>query len=204
MNHYLEILEKTAQAKAKLVVVTKNQPISKVLEVYQAGCRDFGENRIQEALLKIGEVPADVHWHFIGTLQKNKVNKAIGKFALIHSVDSYALAEKISQSGGAKILLQVNTSGEVSKHGLSIEEWRPSLESLFSLPNLQIEGLMTMAPLTEDTAIIRQTFRKLRLFAEELKLPELSMGMSHDFEIALEEGATLVRIGSALFNASFE
>lgn len=199
MSHYLEILEKTNKAGAKLVVVSKYQPLSKILEVYGEGCRDFGENRIQEALEKIAEAPADINWHLIGSLQKNKVNKALGKFSLIHSVDSFELAEKLSRSGQESVLIQVNTSGESSKHGLSIEEWRPFLDSLFSLPNLKIEGLMTMAPLTEDIKIIRQTFRKLRLFGEELKLPQLSMGMSHDYEIALEEGATIVRIGSAVF-----
>lgn len=199
MSHYLEILEKTSKAGAKLVVVTKNQPLSKILEVYQEGCRDFGENRIQEALGKMEVAPQDINWHFIGTLQKNKVNKAIGKFSLIHSVDSFELAEKLSKKTEESILLQVNTSGESSKHGPSIEEWRPYLESLFCLPHIKILGLMTMAPLTEDTKIIRQTFRKLRQFGEELKLPQLSMGMSHDYEIALDEGATIVRVGSAIF-----
>lgn len=199
MSQYLEILEKTNKAGAKLIVVSKNQPISKILEVYQQGCRDFGENRIHEALKKIEIAPSGINWHLIGTLQKNKVNKTLGKFSLIHSVDSFELAEKLSKGSHQSILLQVNTSGELSKHGLSIEEWRPYLDSLFSLPNISIQGLMTMAPLTKDTHVIRQTFCKLRQFGEELKLPHLSMGMSHDYELALEEGATIIRIGTAIF-----
>lgn len=202
MNHYLDILNKIASTgrNIKLVVASKNQPLSKILEVYKSGCRDFGENRIQEVLKKIHDGPPDINWHFIGTLQKNKVHQAIGKFALIHSVDSFELAKKISEANQTTpILLQVNTSGESSKHGLSIEAWRPHLEALFSLPHLQIQGLMTMAPHTDDKTLIRQTFRSLRRFGEELHLPHLSMGMSHDYEIALEEGATILRIGSAIF-----
>lgn len=194
----------------RLVVVTKNHPLEEALIAYDAGCRDFGENRVQEALDKFENAPADIRWHLIGTLQKKKVSKVIGKFALIHSIDSFELAEKISQASlnagtTTNILLQVNVSGELSKHGLSIEDWRLYVDKLFALPSLRIEGLMTMAPLTDDKELIRYTFSRLRHFRDEVQrifgiaLPHLSMGMSHDYEIAIEEGATLLRIGTAIF-----
>lgn len=205
---YLEVLEKVEKAKIRagrvgeaiqVVAVSKGRPLSALLSVYENGARDFGENRIPEFLEKLPNTPTDIRWHFIGTLQRNKVHKAIGHFTLIHSVDRPELAEKIDQAGGASLLLQVNTSGESTKHGLTIEQWRPHLESLFSLKQIQIKGLMTMAPLTEDHEVIRKTFRSLRQFRDELHLPLLSMGMSHDYEIAIEEGANILRIGSAIF-----
>lgn len=203
MSSYLSILEK-AGPEVKVIAVSKQRSLAEIEAVYTLGCRDFGENRIPEAMEKISALPSDIHWHFIGPLQKNKVNKAIGKFTLIHSIDTPELAEKIARSSEAAnlttaILLQVNTSGEASKQGLSPDSWRPHLEHLFTLKNIQIKGLMTMAPLTEDTTVIRNTFRRLREFRDELKLPILSMGMSHDYEIALEEGANLLRIGTAIF-----
>jgi pyridoxal phosphate enzyme (YggS family) len=165
---------------------------------------------VKEALAKIDELPSDISWHFIGTLQKNKVNKVINQFSLIHSVDSMDLAQKISDAGESqgittRVLIQVNTSQEATKHGLSPDNWRRHWPALLSLPALQIEGLMTMAPLTEDESIIHAAFADLRIFKESLEqefslsLPHLSMGMSHDFEIAIAEGATLLRIGTALF-----
>lgn len=204
MSSYLSILEKVGRQDITVIAVSKQRSIEEIKIAYDLGCRDFGENRIPEALEKMAVLPQDINWHFIGALQKNKVNKAIGHFTLIHSVDTPELAEKIAKSSEAanlttSILLQVNTSGEASKQGLNPEAWRPHLESLFSLKNIEIKGLMTMAPLTEDTAIIRKTFHSLREFRDELKLPLLSMGMSHDYEIALEEGANLLRIGTAIF-----
>lgn len=195
-----------------LIAVSKYAPFEKVMEAYHGGCRNFGESRPQEALVKIEQSPKDIKWHLIGTLQKNKVNKAIGHFSLIHSVDSFDLAKKISAASekasiATPILIQVNISGEESKHGLSKEEWRNCFNELIQLPNLELHGLMTMAPLTEDKNIVRKTFSSLREFREEL-LPkvirkelfkELSMGMSHDYPIAIEEGATMVRIGSKIF-----
>lgn len=220
MTNYELIKERIEKAAIKvgrspgeiqLVAVTKNRSVPEIEALYQEGLRNFGENRVQEALPKMESMPNDINWHFIGTLQKNKVAKVIPKFSLIHSVDSLELAQKISTlsvqaSSVTPILLQVNTSNEESKHGLSEEGWLSCLEELSFLPSIRIEGLMTMAPLTEDQAVIRNTFRKLRCFQEELKLKsslplsQLSMGMSHDFEIAIEEGATLLRIGTALFS----
>lgn len=188
-----------------LIVVSKTRPLEALQEIYEAGCRDMGENRLQEAFPKIEQGPPDMRWHLIGTLQSNKVRKAVGRFTLIHSVDTLALAEKIAQVSAeigvtSRILLQVNTSGELSKHGLSVEEWRDKVGKVLALPCLKVEGLMTMAPLTEEEGVIRKSFAKLRLFRDELGLRHLSMGMSHDYRLAVSEGATLLRIGSALFD----
>jgi PLP dependent protein len=195
-----------------LIAVSKTCSVEAIQSVYQEGGREFGESRIQEALDKIPYLPKDCKWHFIGTLQSNKVGKAISSFQLIHSIDTPSLVQKISQMSQAKgvttsILLQVNTSGEKSKHGLSAEEWQRSLEEVNQLSHISIEGLMTMAPFTEDQQIIRFCFRKLyqlrEMWRREMKNPmsfqHLSMGMSHDYLIAIEEGATLLRIGSAIF-----
>ena len=194
-----------------LVAVTKNIPWDRIVPVYNAGCRDFGENRLQEAMSKQADSHEDVNWHFIGTLQKNKVRKVIERFVLIHSVDTPELAYKIAECSlergiTTKILLEVNTSGERSKHGLSSDEWRKAFEEVVAMKGISIEGLMTMASFVEDEKVIRQSFASLRLLRDELyaffKVPtflHLSMGMSHDFPIAIEEGATLLRIGSAIF-----
>lgn len=197
----------------ELVTVSKNQSVENLRSVYAEGGRLFGENRLQEALPKISQLPLDCEWHFIGTLQKNKVKKAIAAFQLIHSVDSLELAMKISQESQLQgkttsLLLQVNISGELSKHGQSAEEWEKKLEALNALPCLSVEGLMTMAPDTEEAQVCRACFRGLRelrdKWKKEMKDParfhHLSMGMSHDYLLAIEEGATLLRIGSAIFS----
>lgn len=189
----------------KLVAVTKGRTLEEVTPLIEAGAKDLGENREKEALFKMGHFPSSIRWHFIGTLQRNKVQKVLGKFHLIHSVDTLPLAEKIGEASVAQgiktaVLLQVNTSGEASKHGLNPEDWRPFLEKVLSHPGLSVQGLMTMAPLTEDEAIIRRTFSSLRAFRDEWGLRDLSMGMSHDYKIAIEEGATILRIGSLLFS----
>lgn len=186
-----------------LVAVSKGYPWEHVQPLYQAGCRDFGESHVQDALQKMSGANSDIRWHFIGTLQKNKVNKVIGHFFLIHSVDSLELAQKISSSSQEKevttpILLQVNTSGESTKHGLTVEEWRRAFEIVIQLPAIRVEGLMTMAPFVQDEATIRRCFERLRKFKEELSLQHLSMGMSNDYKLAIAEGATILRIGSAL------
>lgn len=199
-------------SEVSLVSVTKKHSLKHVLPAYEAGSRIFGENRVQEALEKISEAPDDIDWHLIGTLQKNKVRKVVGHFALIHSVDTPELAEKISEVSVEKgiktaILLQVNTSGEVAKHGMTAEQWMNSFKSLLMLEGIEIQGLMTMAPFVEDQKVIRNCFADLRHLRDQLQkmagdqcaLKHLSMGMSHDYAIAIEEGATLVRIGTAIF-----
>ena len=198
-----------------LIAVSKNYPVEAMSSVYQEGCREFGESRVQDALQKISQLPQDCHWHLIGSLQSNKVGKAITSFHLIHSVDTPQLAQAISRASEAKgivpsILLQVNTSGEATKHGLSAEEWERQLDFVNQLTHIKVEGLMTMAPLTDDQEIIRSCFRQLyqlrerwqRCMRDSTHFRHLSMGMSHDYLIAIEEGATLLRVGSAIFARS--
>lgn len=196
-----------------VIAVSKNYPLATMQSAYQEGARDFGESRMQEALTKIPQMPQDCRWHLIGTLQSNKVTKAVGVFHLIHSVDTLELAQKISEASEERgvvtsILLQVNTSGEAAKHGLSQEEWRRALPEVNQLNFIKCEGLMTIAPLTEDQGKIRKCFRTLRELRNDwrsrMRDPEsfrhLSMGMSYDYLTAIEEGATLVRIGTAIFH----
>lgn len=194
-----------------LIAVSKGYSWEAVQPAYEAGCRDFGESRIQEAMTKMDQAPNDIRWHFIGTLQKNKVRKVIESFSLIHSVDSVELAQKIaacSQELGivTRVLLEVNTSGESSKHGLSPDDWKTDFLKINQLEDVSIEGLMTMAPYVEDVAIIKQCFGRLDELRKELQkmkggssLRHLSMGMSHDYLLAIETGATLLRVGTALF-----
>lgn len=195
-----------------ILTVSKQHSAQEILRIYQKGCRNFGENHIQEALEKISELPNDIQWHFIGNLQSNKILKAIKSFGLIHSIDNLELAKKVSESSQklgitTRVLLEINTSNEASKHGLSCEDWLACLKEVDVLPNLQIEGLMTMAPFVQDEAVIRECFKKLKKlhgqFKNLLKKPalftQLSMGMSNDYKIAIEEGATILRIGSAIF-----
>lgn len=191
-------------ASITLVAVSKGHPWEQVQPAYAAGCRDFGENRLPEASEKMTHAPTDVRWHFIGTLQKNKVRKAVGSFALIHAVDTLEVAEKISLCSEelglvTKVLLQANTSGEATKHGRTAGEWKRDFERVMALRGIQVEGLMTMAPLVEDQDRIRHCFASLRELRDEMGLQHLSMGMSHDYTIAIQEGATLLRIGTAIF-----
>ena len=195
-----------------LVAVSKGYSEESIQELYQLGQRQFAENRLVEGAQKIAVLPSDCVWHFIGHLQSNKLAKIISQFTLIHSVDNFAIAQKISQIAGkldcsVSILLQVNTSGENTKQGLSAEEWETVLDDLNLLPNLCVEGLMTMAPFTREEPVIRKCFKKLAQLRDQWKgrmsnseiFHHLSMGMSNDYLIAIEEGATLLRIGSALF-----
>lgn len=196
-----------------IVTVSKTWPVERLQAVYEEGGRDFGESRLQEAVQKISQLPSDCKWHLIGTLQSNKIAKALASFQLIHSVDNPVLARKISEMSQAQgivtpILLQVNTSGEKTKHGLSGEKWQRALENVNQLSHVRVEGLMTIAPHIEDQRLIRSCFHRLYLWREmwrhQMKDPaafqQLSMGMSQDFLVAIEEGATLLRIGSAMFN----
>lgn len=198
-----------------LLIVSKGRSLEEIKEAYQAGCRHFGENRVKEALQKMDQLPKDIHWHFIGKVQKNKVNKIVGRFTLIHSIDSFELAEKLSVASekmGIKtqVLLEANTSGEESKSGLSSNQWEEMFPRVISLKGIYVKGVMTMAPYTENEDLIRSCFSKLVFLRERLKkiaggsadLSILSMGMSHDFEIGIEEGATIIRIGTAVFHGT--
>lgn len=194
-----------------LLAVSKTFPVSDIMQAYADSQRFFGENRLQEAMEKIPALPSDCHWHLIGPLQRNKVRKALQQgFALIEAVDSLKLAEAISRIAGelgstAHILLEVNVDGEESKHGFTPDGLKSEWSLLTSLPHLDIRGLMCIPAPTPTPEGARPAFAALRKLAEELReqgplpLPELSMGMSHDYAVAVEEGATIVRVGSAIF-----
>ena len=194
----------------RLVAVSKTHPAAAVSAAAEAGQRVFGESRVQEARDKIPGSPPDLEWHFIGHLQKNKVRQALPLFSLFHSIDRTALAEAMSRVAGetgstVDGLLEVNISGEATKHGFTPDELRAAWPALLGLPHLRLRGLMTMAPYSDHPEDARPVFRVLRELRDELQgthghpLPELSMGMSGDFGPAIEEGATLVRIGSSIF-----
>jgi pyridoxal phosphate enzyme (YggS family) len=213
------VREQIAQAATKvgrsiddieLVAISKTHPAGKVREAYEAGQTLFGESRIQEARAKIPELPSAIRWHFVGHLQKNKIRHALPLFEMIHSVDSLTLAhdmDRIADEEGMhpRVLLQVNVAGEGSKFGFRPEQLRVEMEDLLALPRLSIEGLMTVPPLAEEAEASRKYFVHLRELRDtlekelDLKLPHLSMGMTSDFPIAIEEGATLVRVGTAIF-----
>lgn len=187
-----------------LVGVSKNFPPEMVDAAVNAGLTLFGENKVQEARAKIPEVSSRAHWHLIGHLQTNKARDAVALFELIHSVDSVKLAmelNKYAERAGKtqRVLLEVNVSGEASKFGLKTEDLPAVLAEIQALPRLQVDGLMTMAPFGKDAEAARPYFRRLRELGATHGLRELSMGMSHDFEVAVEEGATLVRVGTAIF-----
>lgn len=188
----------------RIVVATKTSPPERLRELAAAGCRDFGENRIQEALPKIAALadPA-VTWHFIGHLQTNKAKSVPGHFTWLHALDSADLArtlERRCHTAGTRLscLIEVNIAGEPQKSGIFPEKLHELLESTVNCPSLSILGLMTIAPLKADERILRSVFSGLRELGIRYRLPELSMGMSDDFEVAVEEGATLVRLGRAL------
>jgi pyridoxal phosphate enzyme (YggS family) len=188
----------------RLIAVTKTFPPEVCAAAVQAGLTDLGENRVQEGVAKAAALAASglaPVWHLIGHLQGNKVKAALGAFAVIHSVDSVDLARLISRRAErpVDVLLEVNVAGEATKFGLSSDETPEACRAIAGLPNLNVRGLMTVAPQTEDAEMVRPVFRRLRTLAEQLGLSELSMGMSGDYEVAVEEGATMVRVGSALF-----
>ncbi|HET9868874.1 MAG TPA: YggS family pyridoxal phosphate-dependent enzyme [bacterium] len=192
-----------------LLAVTKTFPVEALRQAHAAGLRLFGENRVQEALVKQPLLPADIEWHLIGQLQTNKINKVLGRFGLIQSVDSLHLAKALSArlTEDQEVLLEVNTSGEASKAGFAPQELPRAFDEALGLPRLKVRGLMTVGPLTQEGEARRRAFRTLRSLFDGVKgrAPEpaafsiLSMGMSGDFEEAIEEGSTLVRVGSALF-----
>jgi PLP dependent protein len=194
----------------ELVAITKTHPAERVREAVQAGHRLFGESRVQEARAKIPELPSNLHWHFVGHLQKNKIRPALPLFELFHSVDSLALGQEMNRIANdegmhPRVLLEVNVAGEGSKFGFKPKTVRTEMESLLALPRLAIEGLMCIPPLAEEAEASRKYFVQLRELRDALekefdfKLPELSMGMTGDFAVAVEEGATLVRVGTAIF-----
>lgn len=198
-----------------LAAVSKTQPLSVIEEAYAAGQRDFGENRLEELWQKVELARerglTEIRWHMIGSIQSRKTLQAVGPFVLIHSVDRLKIANRLSLDAVAAgraldVLIEVNVSREASKHGFGPDELREAASDLLALPGLSIHGLMTMAPVAENPEEVRPYFRELRLLRDELAgtYPQadwrhLSMGMTQDFEAAVEEGATIVRVGSAIF-----
>ncbi len=195
-----------------LIAVSKTKPVSMLQEAYEKGIRDFGENKVQEILSKYEEMPKDIRWHMIGHLQRNKVKSIIDKVYMIHSVDSYRLAEEINKEAMKKelcvpILIEVNIAEEESKYGLRAEEVPEFLESISTFQGISVKGLMTVAPYVEDSEENRQYFVKLRQLSvdimrkniDNVNMDILSMGMSGDYLTAIEEGSTYVRVGTGIF-----
>lgn len=193
-----------------LVAISKTHDAEKVREAVEAGQTLFGESRVQEARIKIPELPSNLRWHFVGHLQKNKIRHALPLFELIHSVDSLGLAQeinRIAEEDGLhpRVLLEVNVAGEGSKFGFAPEKLRTELESLLALSRLSILGLMTIPPIAEEAEASRKYFVQLRELRDQLQtefhvdLAQLSVGMTQDYAVAVEEGATLVRVGTAIF-----
>ena len=194
----------------ELVAITKTHPAEKVREAIEAGQTLFGERRVQEARVKIPELPSNLHWHYVGHLQKNKIRHALPLFELFHGVDSLALAQEMNRIAAdeglhPRVLLEVNVAGEGSKFGFSPDKLREQMEGLLALQRLSILGLMIIPPLGDKAEASRKYFVQLRELRDRLQtefhvdLPQLSMGMTQDFPIAVEEGATLVRVGTAIF-----
>jgi len=190
-----------------IVAVTKGFPPEAVREAFAAGLSHFGENRVQEAQAKIpllANLAPRPTWHMVGHLQTNKVKAALELFDIVESVDSVHLGQAIARHAGGKrvpLLLEVNVSGEASKYGFTLSELPEALRSLQALPELDVRGLMTVAPIAEDPETVRVVFQQLRGLRDRLYLKDLSMGMTDDFEVAIQEGATMVRIGRAIFGA---
>lgn len=196
----------------KIIAVTKTIPPISIREVMDLGISSFGENRVQELVAKFDEIPSPVQWHLIGHLQRNKVKYIVDKIALIHSLDRISLAKEIDKRAARiqrqiPVLIQVNIAEEKSKFGLQKEEVIPFIQEIKDYPHLEIQGLMTMAPLVQDPEEVRPVFRSMRELRDEInalslsgvRMKYLSMGMTNDFEIAIEEGANMVRIGSGIF-----
>ncbi len=195
-----------------LIAVSKTKPAEMISEVYDCGIREFGENKVQEILAKSEVLPGDINWHMIGHLQRNKVKQVISKAVLIHSVDSLRLAQAISdeavkQELTVSILLEVNVAQEESKFGFTMEETPQALIEISKLPNIIVRGLMTSAPFVDNPEDNRVYFKQLKQLCVDLKAKNidntsmdfLSMGMTNDFQVAIEEGATHVRVGTAIF-----
>lgn len=195
-----------------LIAVSKTKPVEMLQEAYEAGARDFGENKVQELMDKIPQMPDDIRWHMIGHLQRNKVKYIVDKVWLIHSVDSLRLAEEISAQALKKnvevnILVEVNVAQEESKFGTTTQEAISLVEEIAKLPGIHIKGLMTIAPFVEDSELNREYFHKLKQLSvdithkniDNVSMSILSMGMTGDYTVAVEEGATHVRVGTGIF-----
>ena len=220
-EHLTEVKDRIEQAcirsgrnpgEVTLIAVSKTKPVPMLEEAYAAGARDFGENKVQEIAAKKPELPEDIRWHMIGHLQRNKVGQVLGKAVLIHSVDSLRLARQIENDAAkagldVDILLEVNVAREESKYGFMLEEVEDAIMTIKDFPHVHIKGLMTIAPFVENPEENRGIFKKLFEFAvdidkkniDNVTMGVLSMGMTGDYEVAVEEGATMVRVGTGIF-----
>ena len=195
-----------------LIAVSKTKPVPMLQEIYDENIRDFGENKVQELVEKYDELPQDIKWHMIGHLQRNKVKYVVGRAALIHSVDSVRLAEAIDQEAEKKgivmpVLVEVNVASEESKFGVRVEECADFIENIAKMEHISVEGLMTIAPFVENAEDNRKYFAKLRELSvdisakniDNVNMRDLSMGMTGDYQVAVQEGATMVRVGTGIF-----
>ena len=220
-DQYCEVQERVRQACLRsgrdpkdvtLIAVSKTKPLEMLLEAYDAGARDFGENKVQEILEKYSEMPEDARFHMIGHLQRNKVRQVIGKVSLIHSVDSLRLARQIEEESAktgliTPILLEVNVAREESKFGFFMEEVERAAEEIAAFSHIVVKGFMTIAPFVENPEENRKVFQDLYQLSvditnkniDNMSMGVLSMGMSGDYEVAIEEGATMVRVGTSIF-----
>ncbi|MDO4661720.1 MAG: YggS family pyridoxal phosphate-dependent enzyme [Tissierellia bacterium] len=205
-------IKKLSQSDVMLLCVTKTVSIDNIMEAYNMGYRDFGENKVQELLYKKENMPDDINWHLIGHLQTNKVNKIVGKVSLIQSIDSLKILKKVNNRAKElgiiqDILIEVNVSNEESKHGFKVDELSSLFEGIEEFKNIKVKGFMTMAPNIEDEDKIRWVFSSLNKIFEKFSqlsynntdMKFISMGMTHDYKIALEEGANIIRVGSKIF-----
>ncbi len=205
-------VSKRKKDEVTLIAVSKTKPVEMLQEAYDTGCRDFGENKVQELVDKYEVLPKDIRWHMIGHLQRNKVKYIVDKVFLIHSVDSLRLAEEISKEAGKKqatcrILIEVNIAGEISKFGTTKEQVFSLVREIAALPNIEIKGLMTIAPVCEKPEENRKYFEQLRKLSvdinkeniDNVSMDILSMGMTGDYTVAVTEGATMVRVGTGIF-----
>ena len=210
----LEACEKAGRAREDitLIAVSKTKPVPMLKEIYDLGIRDFGENKVQELTDKAPQLPADLRWHMIGHLQRNKVKQVIDKAVLIHSVDSVRLAKAIEAEAAKRdiivqILLEVNVAEEDSKFGLKVNEVLPAIEEIAAMPHVRIKGLMTIAPFVENPEENRTVFAQLQKLSvdiaekniDNVSVDILSMGMTNDYQVAIEEGATMIRVGTGIF-----
>lgn len=207
-SNLLKIKEKTDKYGVKIVAVSKYYSTDKMVEAYNLGLRDFGESRLPEAVRKINslddEMNSNCTYHLIGHLQSNKIKWAVGFFKLIHSIDSYELACTVSKKASLlnikqDILIQVNNSGEEQKFGIAPSQLNDLIEKVSNLENINLKGLMNVAPNVDDRKLIKKLFDEMFKLKEAYNLDELSMGMSNDYEIALDSGATIIRLGRTLF-----
>ena len=214
MNNIKKACKKAGRASedVTLIAVSKTKPVTMLQEIYDHGCRDFGENKVQELVDKYEVLPKNIKWHMIGHLQRNKVKYIVDKVYLIHSVDSLRLAEEISKEALKKnvevnILVEVNVANEETKFGTTSQEAIELVDKISKLPGIHIKGLMTIAPYVEDSEENRQYFAQLKQLSvdiitkniDNVSMDILSMGMSGDYEVAVEEGATYVRVGTGIF-----